>query len=109
MTTMELRTSLISEVSTLLDDDELMREAINMLKGLRSRIRGYQQQEEESNSTIASEPICEYVTERTTETDCDEFIINGIKESLQTLKEIKAGRVKTRPARELLEELEEEN
>lgn len=62
----------------------------------------YVQAEESTFSSVVSETACSYGC---IETDSDEYIIEGIKEALHTLNEIKAGRVKTRPARELLEEL----
>lgn len=42
------------------------------------------------------------------EPDSKEYIMNGLKEAFMELKEIKAGRGKTRPAKELLKELMEE-
>lgn len=41
----------------------------------------------------------------TMEPDSKEYIIASIQQALTELKEVKAGRIKARPARELLEEL----
>lgn len=45
------------------------------------------------------------------EPDSKEYVLAGIQQALAELKEVKAGRAKVRPARELLEELraEEDN
>lgn len=83
MRTMELRTSLISEVSALLDNDELMSEAIHLLRGLRSRVKGYARQEEESCNHVVSEPPCQYT-------------MNEMQEHLElSRQDIKSGRCYT--------------
>ena len=83
MRTMELRTSLISEVSVLLDNDELMSEAIHLLRGLRSRVKGYARQEEESCNHVVSEPPCQYT-------------MNEMQEHLElSRQDIKSGRCYT--------------
>lgn len=43
------------------------------------------------------------------EPDSKEYIMNGLKEAFMELKEIRAGKGKTRPVEELLKELMEED
>ncbi|RGN33765.1 hypothetical protein [Bacteroides oleiciplenus] len=47
-------------------------------------------------------------TEQEPEQDSKEYILQGLKEAILELNEYKAGRVKARPAWELLEELKKE-
>lgn len=127
MTRTELRASLLSEVSTLLDNDELMSEAIRILRSLRSRMRGYTPQEEGDYNNVVCEPACAYEAKTAgrkvrakvvpeyvdgimnePEPDSKEYILKGLKEAFLELREIKAGRGKGRSARELLKELREE-
>lgn len=98
MTTIELRTSLMSEVTTLLDDDELMREAIRMLRGLRNRLKV------PANAPTTRKPAAE----QETAPDTKEYILKGIKEAFLELNEVKASRSKDVSIEELLTELEQE-
>lgn len=123
MTTMEqeAQKAMLAREILNTDNSEFLREmskAYHRIKArmqkedtLKQNIKEYPRQEEESCGGVVGEPAYEYgcVMENDIETDSDESIIEGIKEALRTLSEIKAGRVKTRPARELLKELEEED
>ncbi len=123
MTTMELEAQKAELARHILNIDnmEVIKEMSKAYRRIEARmqknavlkrdIKEYARQEEESCSNVASEPAYGYgcMVEDDIQTDSDESIIEGIKESLHTLSEIKAGRVKTRPARELLKELEEED
>lgn len=86
MTITELRASLLKEVSTFFDDEEMMRSAIKALKSIRK-------------------PVVSTKTKAELVPDSDEYILAGLKEAFDELKEIKAGRSKTRPLEELLNEL----
>lgn len=85
MTTMELRASLLKEVSAFFDDEEMMRSAIKALKRV--------------GKTVSTEK------KKALEPDSDEYILAGLKEAFKELEEVKAGRSKTRPLEELLNEL----
>lgn len=85
MTTMELRASLLKEVSTFFDDEEMMRSAIKALKKVRKAVSADREKE--------------------LEPDSDEYILTGMKEAFQEWEEVKAGRATTRPVEELLNEL----
>lgn len=85
MTTMELRASLLKEVSTFFDDEKMMRSAIKALKKVRKAVSADREKE--------------------LEPDSDEYILTGMKEAFQEWEEVKAGRATTRPVEELLNEL----
>lgn len=85
MTTMELRASLLKEVSTFFDDEEMMRSAIKALKKVRKAVSADREKE--------------------LEPDSDEYILTGMKEAFQEWEEVKARRATTRPVEELLNEL----
>ncbi|WP_125910758.1 hypothetical protein [Bacteroides timonensis] len=119
MTTMELEAQKAMLAREILNTDssELLKEMSKAYHRIKARmqkdksVKEYTCPEEDSGSCIVGEPTYEYgcAVEADIETDSDESIIKGIKKSLHTLSDIKAGRVKTRPARELLKELEEED
>lgn len=81
MTTMELRQSLLREIASIMDSDELTRKALDYVRKLKSK------------KTIQIEE------------DSDELILANMKEAFKELKEIKAGRGKTWPIEEVLNEL----
>lgn len=84
MTTMKLRRSLFTEVNAVLDSEELTRAAIQALKEVRKTVTA------ESKSAKQ-----------------EKFMLNSLKEAFHELDEVKTGRKKSRPAEELLKELQE--
>lgn len=88
MTTMELRASLLKEVSAFFDDEEMMRSAIKALKRV--------------GKTVSTEK------KKALEPDSDEYILAGLKEAFKELKEVKAGRSKLYSAEDVLAELKAE-
>lgn len=86
MTTMELRASLLKEVSVFFDDEEMMRSAIKALKGIRKTVSLEKKKKE-------------------LEPDSDEYILAGLEEAFKEMKEVKAGRSTTRPVEDVLAEL----
>lgn len=86
MTTMELRASLLKEVSVFFDDEEMMRSAIKALKDIRKTVLLEKKKKE-------------------LEPDSDEYILAGLKGAFKEMNEVRAGRSTTRPVEELLNEL----
>lgn len=84
MTTMELRRSLFTEVNAVLDSEELTRAAIQALKEVRKAVT--------TESKSAKQ---------------EKFMLNSLKEAFHELDEVKTGRKKSRPAEDLLKELQE--
>lgn len=84
MTTMELRASLLKEVSVFFDDEEMMRSAIKALKDIRKTV---------------------LLEKKELEPDSDEYILAGLKGAFKEMNEVRAGRSTTRPVEELLNEL----
>ena len=84
MTTMKLRRSLFTEVNAVLDSEELTRAAIQALKEVRKAVTA------ESKSAKQ-----------------EKFMLNSLKEAFHELDEVKTGRKKSRPAEDLLKELQE--
>lgn len=84
MTTMELRRSLFTEVNAVLDSEELTHAAIQVLKEVRKTVP--------TESKSAKQ---------------EELMSTSLKEAFHELDEVKTGRKKSRPAEELLKELQE--
>lgn len=91
MTTMEMDTQRVMLAREILNTDnvELLREMVKAHKRIIARF-------------TAKEAMAE------PEPDSKEYIMQGLKEAFQELKEIKAGRGKSVSARDLLKELQEE-
>lgn len=91
MTTMEMDTQRVMLAREILNTDnvELLREMVKAHKRIIARF-------------TAKEAVAE------PEPDSKEYIMQGLKEAFQELKEIKAGMVKGRPLEEMLKELEAE-
>lgn len=83
MTTMELRRSLFTEVNAVLDSEELTRAAIQALKEVRKAVT--------TESKSAKQ---------------EKFMLNSLKEAFHELDEVKVGRKQSRPAEDLLKELQ---
>lgn len=122
MTTMELEAqkAILAREILNTDSSQFIKEMTKAYHRIKAKIqkdhtieqdnKEYAPAEESSFSSVVSETACSYgCIENDIETNSDECIIEGIKEALHTLNEIKAGRIKTRPAREILEELRKED
>lgn len=141
MKTMELETQKAMLVREILntDDSELLKEMSNAYHRIKARmqkdaalkqdVKEYARQEEESCSSVVSEPVVGYglkevrqakatakkaeaeavQAESEPEPDSKEYILKGLKEAFLELREIRAGRKSDgRPLREVLKELEAE-
>ena len=90
MTTMELKCALNEEVKAIENSDELMKSAIRLLKKLRKDAETKEQRHARQRQEMLDE----------------------LREAFRWLDEVKAGRIKPRPAREelaeIMKELEEE-
>lgn len=93
MTTKEIDSQRVLLAREILntEDIELLKELTKAYKRIKSRLA--------KSVTVKVEP----------KEDSKEYILNGLKEAFTELKEIKAGRLKGIPARELLKDLEEED
>lgn len=80
---MELRRSLFTEVNAVLDSEELTRAAIQAIKEVRKNVPT-------ENKSAKQE----------------ELMLNSLKEAFHELDEVKTDRKKSRPAEELLKELQ---
>ena len=83
---MELRCALNEEVKAIENSDELMKSAIRLLKKLRKDA----ETKEERHARQRQE------------------MLDELREAFRWLDEVKAGRIKPRPAEELIKELEQE-
>lgn len=86
MATMELRCALNEEVKAIENSDELMKSAIRLLKKLRKDA----ETKEERHARQRQE------------------MLDELREAFRWLDKVKAGRIKPRPAEELIKELEQE-
>ena len=85
MSTMELRAEVFQSINPLLDNDSLMRELLDFIKGLVSR---------ENKTKVAD-----------AQHDSDEEIEAGLRQAFKELKAIKEGKSKTRDFFEVVNEL----
>lgn len=89
MTTLQLRAELLNEINPIFDDDSLMREVIDFVRGLTLKKR------KENVETIDIQH------------DTDEYILSGLSQSLKEFKEYKEGKRQFKTADEFLKELDE--
>ena len=83
---MELRAELFQNINPLLDDESLLREALDFIKGLVSR-------KKEAASTVSVQH------------DSDEEIEAGLRQAFKELKSVKEGKMQTRDFFEVVNEL----
>ena len=86
MSTMELRAELFQNINPLLDDESLLREALDFIKGLVSRKKG-------ATPTVSVQH------------DSDEEIEAGLRQAFKELKSVKEGKLQTRDFFEVVNEL----
>jgi len=86
MSTMELRAELFQNINPLLDDESLLREALDFIKGLVSR-------KKEAAPTVSVQH------------DSDEEIEAGLRQAFKELKSVKEGKLQTRDFFEVVNEL----
>ena len=86
MSTMELRAELFQNINPLLDDESLLREALDFNKGLVSR-------KKEAAPTVSVQH------------DSDEEIEAGLRQAFKELKSVKEGKLQTRDFFEVVNEL----
>ncbi|MDD6001149.1 MAG: hypothetical protein PUC50_03035 [Bacteroidales bacterium] len=86
MSTMELRAELFQNINPLLDDESLLREVLDFIKGLVSR-------KKEAASTVSVQH------------DSDEEIEAGLRQAFKELKSVKEGKLQTRDFFEVVNEL----
>lgn len=89
MTTLQLRAELLNEINPIFDDDSLMREVIDFVRGLTLKKR-------KEKAVPIDIPH-----------DSDEYILSGISQSLKEFKEYKEGKRQFKTADEFLKELDE--
>jgi len=83
---MELRAELFQNINPLLDDESLLREALDFIKGLVSR-------KKKAASTVSVQH------------DSDEEIEAGLRQAFKELKSVKEGKMQTRDFFEVVNEL----
>ncbi len=83
---MELRAELFQNINPLLDDESLLREALDFIKGLVSR-------KKEAAPTVSVQH------------DSDEEIEAGLRQAFKELKSVKEGKLQTRDFFEVVNEL----
>ena len=83
---MELRAELFQNINPLLDDESLLREVLDFIKGLVSR-------KKEAASTVSVQH------------DSDEEIEAGLRQAFKELKSVKEGKMQTRDFFEVVNEL----
>lgn len=83
---MELRAELFQNINPLLDDESLLREVLDFIKGLVSR-------KKEAASTVSVQH------------DSDEEIEAGLRQAFKELKSVKEGKLQTRDFFEVVNEL----
>lgn len=86
MSTMELRAELFQNINPLLDDESLLREVLDFIKGLVSR-------KKKAASTVSVQH------------DSDEEIEAGLRQAFKELKSVKEGKMQTRDFFEVVNEL----
>lgn len=86
MSTMELRAELFQNINPLLDDESLLREVLDFIKGLVSR-------KKEAAPTVSVQH------------DSDEEIEAGLRQAFKELKSVKEGKLQTRDFFEVVNEL----
>lgn len=86
MSTMELRAELFQNINPLLDDESLLREALDFIKSLVSR-------KKEAAPTVSVQH------------DSDEEIEAGLRQAFKELKSVKEGKLQTRDFFEVVNEL----
>ena len=89
MTTLQLRAELLNEINPIFDDDSLMREVIDFVRGLTLKKR-------KEKAVPIDIPH-----------DSDEYILSGISQSFKEFKEYKEGKRQFKTADELLKECQE--
>lgn len=87
MSTMELRAEFLQSINPLFESDRLLREAMDLIKGLLSR--------EKAQTTDAQH-------------DSDEEIEAGLRQAFKELKDYKDGKIKFQSAEDFLKEWEED-
>ncbi len=87
MSTMELRAELFQNINPLLDDESLLREVLDFIKGLVSR-------KKEAASTVSVQH------------DSDEEIEAGLRQAFKELKDYKDGKIDFQSAEDFLKEWE---
>ena len=85
MCTMELRAEFLQSINSLFESDSLMREALDLIKGLLSR-------EKKAQAVVA-------------QNDSDEEIETGLRQAFKELKAVKEGKIETRDFFEVVNEL----
>ncbi|MBR4677317.1 MAG: hypothetical protein IKO99_04875 [Bacteroidales bacterium] len=85
MCTMELRAEFLQSINPLFESDSLMREALDLIKGLLSR-------EKKAQAVVA-------------QNDSDEEIETGLRQAFKELKAVKEGKIETRDFFEVVNEL----
>lgn len=85
MCTMELRAEFLQSINPLFESDSLMREALDLIKGLLSR-------EKKAQAVVAHN-------------DSDEEIETGLRQAFKELKAVKEGKIETRDFFEVVNEL----
>ena len=86
MSTMKLRAELFQNINPLLDDESLLREALDFIKSLVSR-------KKEAAPTVSVQH------------DSDEEIEAGLRQAFKELKSVKEGKLQTRDFFEVVNEL----
>lgn len=89
MTTLQLRAELLNEINPIFDDDSLMREVIDFVRGLTLKKR-------KEKAVPIDIPH-----------DSDEYILSGLSQSFKEFKEYKEGKRHFKTADEFLKELDE--
>ncbi len=83
---MELRAEFLQSINPLFESDSLMREALDLIKGLLSR-------EKKAQAVVA-------------QNDSDEEIETGLRQAFKELKDYKDGKIKFQSAEDFLTEWE---
>ena len=86
MTTLELRHALNEELKAIENSDELMKSAISLLRKLRKDAETYEQRHARQRQEMLDE----------------------LREAFRWVDEVKAGKIKPKPAKEELEEIKRE-